>query len=139
MSTTYLKLNYEQVVRLYPKSVARIAEWFASKKDIIEGLEAVEKGERSPEEQLKDREKLISTVKSIVPPIIQHDPRKLYEFFDEMGIIISVAEHPDSSHTTPLFNYYNSRTRESKSASSRQEAEGIAFMDAFKILESSFT
>lgn len=68
----------------------------------------------------------------VVPIIIQHDPRKLYEYFDAQGVKICIGIHPDSEE---VFIYYNSVQKHSYPANSRAEAEKASFLEAFKIVE----
>jgi hypothetical protein len=126
---TYLQLDYAEVHEKYPLSVERLIEWFAGREDIVKGISESEGGELN-EVQLKQM------MGQVVPMIIQHDPRKLYEFFDENKIIIYIGGHPD---TTDLFVHHNNRIQISNTASSRGEAEKGAFMDAFGLLEHDLT
>jgi hypothetical protein len=128
---TYLKLPYDEIRLNYPKSLTKITEWLANREDMRNGFEAIE----GAGDKYKDQNEFVKLVAQIVPPLVQHDPRKLYEIFDDLGVRISVGEHVDSSDENPLFSYRNNVIRESHSASNRQDAEYAAFMEAFKLLE----
>lgn len=126
MISTYLNLDFDGVIYpRFPQSVKAVIAWFCSREDIIEGLVGMS-GDKASKEEIKE------AFKQVAPIIIQHDPRKLYEFFDDQGIKICIGVHPDSDS---MFVYYNSVKKESFTASIRSEAERLAFVDAFNILE----
>lgn len=119
----YLNLDYELIRKEYPHTVRKIEMWY-------EGLEHMNWNLLS---EKHDKQELVVQLVSMV---IQHDPRKLYDFLDEQGcrIFITDFETQTGSLENPMFYYYNSVQRISKSAESRIEAERGAFMDAFKLL-----
>lgn len=133
---TYSHLDYDLIVKECKLSIRDVIKWFSTRQDLIEGLGATEgdgaKYKNNPRE-------LLVLMGQAVPVIIANDPRKLYEFFDDRDIRISIASHPDSTddelNDTPKFTYYNSVVKESKTAKTRGEAETNAFYDAFKLLE----
>jgi hypothetical protein len=133
---TYSHLDYDSISKEYRLSVRDIIKWFSSREDLIEGLGAIEGGGNKYKDNPRE---LLVLLGQVVPVIIANDPRKLYEFFDDRDIRISIASHPDStddeSNETPKFTYYNSVTKESRTAKYRGEAETNAFIDAFKLLE----
>jgi hypothetical protein len=132
MKTTYFKLDYDQIVKSYPLSVKHSVKWLASKEDIIQGLGAIE----NDGEKYKNNPNLLyELIGQIMPAIIQQDPRKLYEFFDENNIRISILDHPDSKDDNISFTYHNSVTNTSNVSPTRGEAEKCAFNDAFKLME----
>lgn len=123
---TYLKLDFDGVIYpKFPQSVKAITNWFCSREDIINGLLGIDGGEATKEE-------IRGIMGQIVPVIIQNDPRKLYEFFDDQGIIISIAVHTDLEGR---FIYFNSKENHSFSADNRILAEEGAFLGAFSVLE----
>lgn len=125
MKATYLKLDYEGINKVYPKSVQKVIEWFCSREDIIEGLMGMD-GNTATKDEIK------AAFTQIVPTIIQHDPRKLYEFFDDQKIVIYIEHLPDSDNR---FVYHNSKVSHSHPADDRIEAERGGFIDAFDVLE----
>lgn len=131
MPKHYLSLDYEIIKSTYPLSLDRIEKWFLSREDIREGMKQmgtnIEQGE---------------VLKQFVGMIIQHDPRKLYDVFDNFNVRIFISEHPDDVFLGEGENkrmvYYNSYARQSKPADSRIDAEEKAFMDAFNVLENQY-
>lgn len=122
---TYLKLDFDGVIYpRFPQSVKAITDWFASREDIIQGLLGIDGGAATHPE-------IKAILVQIVPVIIQNDPRKLYEFFDDQEIYISIAVHSDEDR----FFYYHSKNHHSYSADNRILAEEGAFMKAFETLE----
>lgn len=122
---THLILDYEQISRKYPKTIEGIIKWLSDKQEVVEAL--VENGEAG-----NNRESILETLGQVVPMIIQFDPRKLYEFFDQRNVRIFISGHPDNDS---IFIYHNSATNHSYPADSRIEAEEKAFIDAFAVLE----
>lgn len=129
MKKTYLTLSYDDIVGKYPKVVNSIVSWFCAKQDIVGGLMGME-GDGATADEIKE------AMKQVVPMIIQHDPRKLYEFFDEKDIRIFISAYPDDDS---IFIYHNSSTNHSLTADSRIDAEERAFMDGFILLEKQLT
>lgn len=119
----YLNLDFSKIQAACPKAVKEVIEWFCNKKDLIEGLIGMDGGNAKKEE-------IQEAMKHVVPMIIQYDPRKLYDFFDDWEIIISISQHEGD-----MFTVHNSRTKHSVAAENRAEAELIGFTEAFKELE----
>lgn len=117
----YLQLNFSEIFDKYPKSVKKIISWFASREDLATYIR-----------RENPKANLLEIVTNMVPMIIQHDARKLYEFFDTQDIIISVYQDIHSGN----FVWTNSKSHYSSSADSRIEGEVAAFMSAFDYLES---
>ncbi len=123
---TYLKLDFDGVIYpRFPQSVKAIVDWFSSREDIVEGLMGIDGGAASKDE-------IREILKLVVPAIIQNDPRKLYEFFDDKGILISIAL-VDPGDTR--FAYFHNKDYHSFSADNRILAEEGGFMKAFEYLE----
>ena len=132
MKSTYVKLDYHRVAKDSHIALRELVQWFCSKEDIVAGFGEIEgDGEKYRKDPMLMKQ-LIST--EVLPPLVTHDPRKLYEFFDDHNIRISITDHPDSTDEIPLFTYHNSLIKESKVANTRHEAEQNAFYDAFKLL-----
>jgi len=127
---TYLKLDFDGVIYpKYPQCVKAITNWFASREDIIMGLIGIDGGDMTDE---ASKNQIRDLMVQIVPVIIQNDPRKLYEFFDDQGIRIFIGDHPDGN---TMFTYHNSRINHSFSAENRIDAEKGGFLGAFDVLE----
>lgn len=132
MKVTYTHLSFDRVSKDYKLSLRKFVHWLESKPDLIEGFGAME---GDGEKYKKDPKGFHDLLSGMMPSIVQNDPRKLYEFFDENNIRISITEHPDSSDDLVIFTYFNSTKKTSKVVDSRGEAEQEAFYDAFAILE----
>lgn len=125
---TYLKLDFDGIIYpQFPQSVKAITDWFCSREDIVEGLIGIDGGAATHPE-------IKAILVQIVPVIIQNDPRKLYEFFDDRKIFISVTTYV-SAEGEVGFNYYVFNAPYSDSAKTRIEAEERAFLKAFAVLE----
>jgi|SRR5882762_55664 len=125
---TYLKLDFDGVIYpRFPQSVKAITDWFCSREDIIEGLIGIDGGTLSKEE-------VVVIMKQVVPVIIQNDPRKLYEFFDDKGLYISINLFVGAEGDIG-FNYYVFKSPHSNSRKTRIEAEEGGFLEAFSVLE----
>lgn len=119
----YLSLDYEYIKATYPLSVELIENWYMGREEIVQGMKNIGS-------ELQGKE----LVKNLTAMVIQHDPRKLYDTFDDLGIriyISSVAGRTDEG----IFYSYNSEERKSKPFNTRIEAEKDAFMGAFNVLE----
>lgn len=103
--------NVEELRGLYPKSFELFTQFIKKK---LEGMEEIEES---------DMTKLIDQVVGV-------DCRKLYDFFDENNIVISVSYYSEQ-----MFTYTNSKQSFSNTRPTRAEAEVEAFKDAFKTLE----
>lgn len=137
MKTTYAHLDYMQVAKDSHLAVRAFTHWLCGKEDLIEGFGAME-GEG--DKYKKDPNLMKQVVgNSVTPAIIANDPRRLYEFFDDQNIRISICEHPDSTDDVPLFTYHNSVIKNAKTAASRHLAEENALYDAFIILQKRIT
>jgi len=123
----YLNLDFELINRNCPRAVEAAIDWFCNKEDLINGLIGMDGGQASKKE-------ITEAMKHLVPMLIQYDPRKLYDFFDDKGIIISVTQHDND-----MFAVYNSITKHSVASDSRNQAEAIGFTDAFAVLEKQLT
>lgn len=132
MSVTYVKLDYAKIAKDHVLSLRRLVHWFCSKEDIKQGFGSIE-GEG--DKYTKDPRLMLDMMGRIMPAIVSNDPRKLYEFFDDHNIRISISEHPDSINESILFTHHNSVTKTSSTAINRHEAEQNAFYEAFKLLE----
>jgi hypothetical protein len=123
-NTEYLTLDYESIVKKYPMSVRAITTWLLGRKDVAENMQyllddAKLKG-KTPEEMFSE---------NIVPPIVQFDPRKLYDFFDYHKIWISTRRFRNlwEAEVEPILL--------SSSTENRIEAERQGFIIAFEGLE----
>lgn len=123
-NTEYLTLDYEDILKRFPMSVKAITTWLVNRKDIAENMhhlldEAQLKG-KTPEEMISE---------NIVPPIVQFDPRKLYDFFDTHSIWISTKRFRSmwEADVEPILL--------SSSSEDRIEAEEKGFLIAFEGLE----
>lgn len=128
MSNDYLNLNYQHIQEKYPLSLRKVEEWFSQKNDIAQGLKTlgVDVGTHA--------------IGKVVAAVIQFDPRKLYDVFDDLGCRIFITDHGDTRREEkPLFYFYNSLGGVSSSCGSRREAESWAFMDAFRQMEKTLT
>lgn len=114
-------LNYDKVKEIFPKTLKAIQDWFHGRSDIQMILSDQALG--------RDHDEIILGYTRVM---VAFDTRKLYEFFDEQKIRIYITDHPEFDD---LFFYYNSKSRNSKSAPSRIEAEESAFLDAFNLME----
>lgn len=133
MKLTFVHLDYAVVASKYHHSLREFTQWLCSKEDMIEGFGSLEgDGDKYKKDPMLMRQ-IVSS--SVTPAMITNDPRKLYEFFDDHNIRISITEHPDSTDQSPLFTYHNSVIKNSSTAPDRHTAEQSAFMDAFSILE----
>lgn len=74
------------------------------------------------------KEDAITYVENVIPANL----RILFDFFDNQQVRIFINPSPEDEN---LFTYYNSVEKESKVASSRPEAEELAFTNAFYTLE----
>jgi len=117
---TYLQLNFTEIFEKYPQSVEKIIQWFASREDLLTYIK-----------RENPTANILQIMNEMVPMIIQHDPRKLYEFFDSLNIIISVYQDAHSGN----FVWTNSKFHYSSSADNRIDGEHAAFMSAFDYLE----
>lgn len=133
MKTTFAKLDYMKVTKEAHLSVRAFTHWLCGQEDLIEGFGSME-GDGDKYKKDPTLMKQVVT-NSVTPAIISNDPRRLYEFFDDQNIRISVAEHPDSTDDVPLFTYHNSVIKNANTAATRHIAEEAAFYDAFAILE----
>lgn len=115
---TDLQLDYKEICEKYPKSVERIKEWFKNH-------DLIKRNFKDMDLDLEDDETLSMTVGLV----IQFDPRKLYDVFDSLGIIISISDY------SGVFSYVNNKQMYSANKNTRVEAEIAAFIDAFTELE----
>lgn len=121
----HLTLSYDKVQKEFPKAVEDIIKWLSSKEELKEAIVSEAEGKISDDE-------LMMAVGQIAPMIIQFDPRKLYEYFDENNVKIFISSHPDSND---VFIHHNSVVGHSYPANSRIEAEEQAFLEAFSVVE----
>lgn len=119
---TYLNLDYAAIEKEYPLCISEISKWLMEKATIREGLKNLGIDLQTNKEMLSQ----------IVANVIQHDPRKLYDFFDDKKIRIFITDHTEFPN---LFYSFNSIERNSKSFDSRWKAEKNAFMEALSQLE----
>jgi hypothetical protein len=115
-------LDPGELRKAFPVAVARVEKWFVTNQKIRGALGNVGA-------DITD----MAILSRMVDMIIQFDPRKLYDVFDELGCRIYVSEHPDGQ-ISPGFITYNSMIRESAVANTRVEAEYLSFMKAFELL-----
>lgn len=120
----YLKLDYNDIKKKYPKAVAKIKETFANDENVKNGLQQI--GADIREDEVLTR---------VIEALITHDPRKLYDLFDKLIIRISITYNK----TTEIWTYYNSVQDYSYTADSRIESEKKAFEEAFDVLEKQLT
>jgi hypothetical protein len=110
----------------FPASVAKVEKWFLENEIFRSNLS-------KQGIDLTD----MSTLGNFIDMIIAYDPRKLYDVFDSLGCRIFILDHPDGGlegDDPTAFVFYNSIKRESKSAPTRIQAEQLAFVDAFELL-----
>lgn len=113
--------DYEEQILKYPKSRELFNKWLLKKLTANIGHLGIEFANK---EAVKLQEKTADTIAT-------YDPRKLYDFFDENDVIISVIYHLDLK----MFTYSNSQTNHSSTKPTRNEAEVAAFLEAFQTLE----
>lgn len=117
----YLELDYDSISKDYPLSVKGIAKWLVSRKDVKENLQALlDDYKQDPEELFGER---------IVPMLVQHDGRKLFDYFDHNKIYINTTWEND------MWLYFNNLSTHSSTAENRIEAEEKAIIEAFDLLE----
>lgn len=118
----YLQLDYSIIQSKYPRSLDKVISWFASRDDLVTYLKR------------GGADDVLKVIKEqMVPMVIQHDPRKLYELFDQLDIMISITK---DDYNPFSFHCSNNKMKISNMHSSRIDAEQSAFMQAFDYLES---
>lgn len=133
MKTTYAHLDYMKVAKDAHLAVRAFTHWLCGQEDLVEGFGAIEgEGDKYKKDPALMKQVMSN---SVTPAIITNDPRRLYEFFDDQNIRISICEHPDSTDDVPLFTYHNSVVKNATTAASRHLAEELAFYDAFVVLQ----
>jgi hypothetical protein len=122
MEKTYLILDFDNIYKSYPLSVKAIAQWLVNRKDVKENLQfLLDDTKQDPEELFMEK---------IVPPMVQHDGRKLYDFFDVKDIYINISKGNNG------WTYWIGESPHDTLLPTRIEAEEGAFRSAFEILES---
>jgi hypothetical protein len=126
MEKSFLALDYETVRHSYPLCLKVIKEWFMENVDMAKAIGVW----NAPESEKQE------VFEKVVASVVQFDPRKLYDAFDDMGCRIFIVDHEDTRRDEkPLFYFYNNINRASTACHSRREAEQRAFMDAFMQME----
>lgn len=116
-------LDFIQIKARYPKAVAKVQEWIFSQPE----LQSVTDEFIDPKDPEKSKEMFIGLM-------IQMDPRKLYDVFDPLGIIVSVRFDQNRAFFVYSVSAKDHSGREC-SVDTRHEAEVSAFHDAFDLLE----
>lgn len=114
--TVFPTLDYNTIAARYPKGVKKIEEWLFEQEE-LKNSDFIDK--KNPEESKKQ----------FTGMLIQMDPRKLYDIFDALGIVVCVARSEMGE-----WNYYTNESDIYK-APSRHTAEVSVFHDAFEELE----
>jgi hypothetical protein len=117
---TFPTLDFMQINARYPKAVKKITEWVFNQPE----LKSATDGFIDPTNPEGSKEQFVGLM-------IQMDPRKLYDIFDQFEIYVSVFKDADSfwyavNMEDPINAY---------GAKNRHQAEQTAFSDAFEILE----
>lgn len=107
-------LNAKEMRSKFPKTVNRIIDWIYDP-SMFEG-EVISASE--PEKQ------------QLLDFTLQFNARFLFDFFDDMGISISITVSEEG-----MFIYYLGKNSYSQAATDRNTAEEKAFMLAFEELE----
>lgn len=115
----YLKLNYEEIKNKYPNALKKVEDWFYNNPDIKAQLK---QGKYNAKEELQ-------VISNLVGMVLTHDPRKLYDVFDQLDIKISVFQVDVNE-----WAYYVNRG-ESYACEDRIEAEEKGLIKAFNTLE----
>lgn len=113
---TFPTLDFLQVKARYPKSVEKIKEWIFSQPEFNS-------------EDFVDADHPEESKEQFTGLLIQMDPRKLYDIFDSLGVIVCVYIGETGKWL------YNTSDDEILMANTRHEAEVSVFHDAFEILE----
>lgn len=123
----YLKLDYSDIRAKYPKAVKKLEEVFARDESIIQGLTqmGLDLGVVAKRGEKED------IIERIMAAIIHSDPRKLYDIFDDLNIIIEVSYNSFIN----MWTYHNSVLQQSGTTDSRIQAEEKGFVQAFETLE----
>ena len=100
--------DIEQVKKDYPKSMSKMKEFL---------------------QKLTNAE--FEEVDMLIDLVLSSDPRKLYDFFDQNDIRISISYNKE----TKMFTYVNDQLMQSSVSNDRATAEVKAFEEAFKTLE----
>lgn len=111
----YTSLNIEKIRVDFPLSVKKLLEWTYAEDKLGEGEDPT----KIPQ---AEKEKIIDFTLAL-------NPRMLFDFFDDMGIYITI----DSDEG--IFRHSNNLSTYSESATNRNDAEEKAFMTAFTELE----
>lgn len=111
-------LDFMQIKERYPKAVQKITEWIFNQPELVSVTDEFV----DPKDPEGSREQFTAL-------LIQMDPRKLYDVFDSLDILVSVFKND------PYWTVKIGETNSLISATSRHQAEVSAFHDAFEILE----
>jgi len=118
-------LDFTQIKARYPKGIKKITEWIFAQPEL-----------QSVTEDFVDNRNPEASKEMFTGLLIQMDPRKLYDIFDSLNIIVSVDYDPQMNqwfHWVHILNTLD--VSNAGAAPSRHTAEVTALHDAFEILE----
>jgi len=102
-------LDYKQIKEEYPKFTEGYHNWL---RDLIKNVTGSEAEEEN--------------VENLATVMVDYNFRLLYDFFDSVGIYITITREEDK------WVYYNQKS-DKNTAESRTEADKLALLDAIKL------
>lgn len=119
-------LDYLQIETRYPKAVKKVQDWLFEQEE-LKGMTKDFVDPKNPEDSKRQ----------FTGMLIQMDPRKLYDIFDALNILVVVDYEPITMKWQYWVHIPNilSESKYDNLSSNRIQAEQTAFHDAFEELE----